>query len=58
MTVVNKDGETNTCDILYRNNLQRFSRRLPLSLQFHHTQMDGLHAGRFLRLLQEAVKDC
>ncbi len=35
-----------------------FSRRLPLSFQFHHTQMDGLHAGRFLRLLQEAVKDC
>lgn len=58
MTVVNKDGETNTCDILYRNNLQRFSRRLPLSLQFRHTQMDGLHAGRFLRPLQEAVKDC
>ncbi len=32
-----------------------FGRRLTLSFQFHHTQMDGLHAARFLRLLQEAV---
>ena len=28
---------------------------LKLSFQFHHTQMDGAHAGRFLRLLQEEI---
>ena len=29
---------------------------LPLSFQFHHTQMDGAHAGRFLVLLQENIR--
>ena len=28
---------------------------LKLSLQFHHTQMDGAHAGRFLQLVQENI---
>lgn len=28
---------------------------LKLSFQFHHTQMDGAHAGRFLELLQENI---
>ena len=28
---------------------------LKLSFQFHHTQMDGAHAGRFLRRLQETI---
>ena len=28
---------------------------LPLSFQFHHTQMDGAHAGRFLANLQEEI---
>ena len=28
---------------------------LPISFQFHHTQMDGAHAGRFLQLLQEEI---
>ena len=28
---------------------------LKLSFQFHHTQMDGAHAGRFLKLLQENI---
>ena len=28
---------------------------LPVSFQFHHTQMDGAHAGRFLELLQQAI---
>ena len=28
---------------------------LPVSFQFHHTQMDGAHAGRFLRNLQEEI---
>ena len=29
-----------------------FRYELPISLQFHHTQMDGAHAGRFLQRLQ------
>ena len=28
---------------------------LPISLQFHHTQMDGAHAGRFLENLQREI---
>ncbi len=32
-----------------------FKYRLPISFQFHHTQMDGAHAGHFLALLQEAI---
>lgn len=28
---------------------------LPVSLQFHHTQMDGAHAGQFLRNLQKEI---
>ena len=28
---------------------------LTMSFQFHHTQMDGAHAGRFLRRLQESI---
>ena len=28
---------------------------LTMSFQFHHTQMDGAHAGRFLALLQENI---
>ena len=34
----------------YRKKLFRYS--LPVSFQFHHTQMDGAHAGRFLANLQ------
>ena len=30
-----------------------FRTTLKLSFQFHHTQMDGAHAGRFLKRLQE-----
>ena len=33
-----------------------FRTTLKLSFQFHHTQMDGAHAGRFLQLLQEAIR--
>lgn len=33
-----------------------FKTLLPVSFQFHHTQMDGAHAARFLELLQEAVR--
>ncbi len=32
-----------------------FKTTLKLSFQFHHTQMDGAHAGRFLQLLQESI---
>lgn len=28
---------------------------LTISFQFHHTQMDGAHAGRFLALVQENI---
>ena len=28
---------------------------LPISFQFHHTQMDGAHAGRFLEKLQHEI---
>ena len=28
---------------------------LPISFQFHHTQMDGSHAGRFLEYLQNEI---
>ena len=28
---------------------------LPVSFQFHHTQMDGAHAGRFLKNLQDEI---
>ena len=34
----------------YRRKLFRYY--LPLSFQFHHTQMDGAHAGKFLENLQ------
>ena len=33
-----------------------FKTTLKLSFQFHHTQMDGAHAGRFLQRLQEAIR--
>ena len=37
----------------YRRKLFRYE--LPISFQFHHTQMDGAHAGRFLENLQTAI---
>ncbi len=37
----------------YRKRLFRYS--LPVSFQFHHTQMDGAHAGRFLENLQHEI---
>ena len=37
----------------YRKKLFRYV--LPVSFQFHHTQMDGAHAGRFLALLQKEI---
>ena len=38
----------------YRKKRLRYE--LPISFQFHHTQMDGAHAGRFLANLQEEIK--
>ena len=38
----------------YRKKLFRYY--LPISFQFHHTQMDGAHAGRFLAKLQEEIR--
>lgn len=32
-----------------------FRYTLPISFQFHHTQMDGAHAGRFLENLQQEI---
>ena len=37
----------------YRKKAFRY--RLPISFQFHHTQMDGAHAGRFLENLQNEI---
>ena len=34
-----------------------FRYELPLSFQFHHTQMDGAHAGAFLANLQREIKE-
>lgn len=38
----------------YKKRLFRYS--LIISFQFHHTQMDGAHAGRFLANLQNEIK--
>ena len=38
----------------YRHKL--FKVYLPVSFQFHHTQMDGAHAGKFLENLQKEIK--
>ena len=37
----------------YRKKWLRYT--LPISFQFHHTQMDGAHAGRFLENLQQEI---
>ena len=37
----------------YRKRWFRYT--LPISFQFHHTQMDGAHAGRFLEKLQREI---
>ena len=39
----------------YRRKLFRYT--LPISFQFHHTQMDGEHAGRFLDNLQKEINN-
>ena len=37
----------------YRKKL--FKYEMPISFQFHHTQMDGAHAGKFLENLQQEI---
>ena len=37
----------------YRKKVFRY--HLPVSFQFHHTQMDGAHAGKFLKNLQDEI---
>jgi len=39
----------------YRRRWLRY--HLPISFQFHHAQMDGTHAGRFLTLLQKEINE-
>lgn len=39
----------------YHNSL--FRARLTVSFQFHHTQMDGAHAARFLEQLQKEINE-
>ena len=39
----------------YRKKLFRYE--LPISFQFHHTQMDGAHAGQFLENLQNTINE-
>jgi len=36
---------------------QWFHYKLSLSFQFHHTQMDGAHAGKFLANLQNEINN-
>ncbi len=36
---------------------KRFRYYLPISFQFHHTQMDGAHAGAFLKNLQDEINN-
>lgn len=36
---------------------KRLKYYLPVSFQFHHTQMDGSHAGKFLELLQHSINN-
>ena len=39
----------------YRKKCFRY--KLPISIQFHHTQMDGAHVGKFLANLQEVINN-
>jgi chloramphenicol O-acetyltransferase type A len=50
-------GINNPFMIWGRFRKQWFRYYLPVSFQFHHTQMDGTHAGRFLENLQNEVSD-
>ncbi len=50
-------GIFNNPFIIWGKYRRRFFRTtLTVSFQFHHTQMDGAHAGRFLELLQRNIR--
>ena len=68
--VNNKEGGINSCDIPYTDDLDKFCNpmvmwgryrkgwlrtTLPICFQFHHVQMDGGHAARFLEELQKTI---
>ena len=49
-------GIFNNPFIIWSRYRKKFLRcELPISFQFHHTQMDGAHAGRFLANLQNEI---
>ena len=49
-------GIFNNPFIIWGKYRKRFFRyELPISFQFHHTQMDGAHAGKFLENLQREI---
>ena len=50
-------GFNNPFMIWGRYRKKQFRYNLPVSFQFHHTQMDGAHAGRFLTNLQNEIND-
>ena len=57
------DGIVNQYSVIYNNPFLAWGRyhkgwlktTLPISFQFHHTQMDGSHAARFLEELQKTI---
>ena len=59
------DGAVGMNSVIFNNPFMiwgRYQRKwlkyyLPVSFQFHHTQMDGAHAGRFLGNLQREIKN-
>ena len=53
--VANREGEVSSCDVPFSDNL--WKRTLTISFQFHHTQMDGAHAARFLENIQKEIKE-
>ena len=56
-TVGMNSGIFNNPFMIWGKYRRRFFRTtLTVSFQFHHTQMDGAHAGRFLELLQRNIR--
>lgn len=59
------DGAVNIYSGIYNNPFliwgkfrhKLFKTILPISFQFHHTQMDGIHAARFLNSLQTEINN-
>ena len=65
--VKNKNGEVNSCDLLFSEDIEEFNKEylknttetagkcMDRDLSADHTQMDGAHAGRFLQNLQNEI---